>query len=137
MKLRTLLENIINTLPLLATKQEIGLSSTDLTITAGEDISANTPVYIDNNLVYSCKALIEDLDRCMGISRISANTGSSIIIATEGELSNINWTFQESPVYIGNSILTQSITTQEYTQQVAVALNATTILINIQQSIEV
>ena len=109
----------------------------DIVKVAGENISANVPIYISGGLAYACKALVADSNKCIGISKTSALLGANVNIAISGTLTNINWTFAEGAVYIGNSILTQSITTQEYTQQVAVALNATTILINIQQAIEV
>ncbi len=71
----------------------------------------------------------------IAIAATGAAQGAELVLQTGGELQNSGWNWVEgSPVFVGaNGMLTQTAPSSGYIQTVATVLNATTLLIEIQE----
>lgn len=73
----------------------------------------------------------------LGITTGSADAGSQIEIAVEGEIDEPTWNWTPGPVYVGvNGLLTQVAPSTGVVQQIGVALASTKILIRIGPAIK-
>ena len=116
-----------------------GASAQDGTFTAGENISALRVVRSGpSGVVYADSSDLADADMAIGISTISAVQGASVTVKSGGLMTDVSWNWTlDKPIYFTSTgALTQTAPTTGFSQQVATPATATTINVNINQSIK-
>ncbi len=110
----------------------------DLTCTAGTNLSALRAVTFDNNgeAVYASNNTIANA-QVVGITITSASIGQPVTIAAAGLFTDNSWSWTKGPVFLGtNGMLTQTAPTNgAVLVYVARALTPTTIQIDIDTTI--
>ncbi len=104
---------------------------------AGQALSGHRAVRIRGGLAYYCDAAqTSDAGKAIGITVGAVLQGGLATVQTLGKLTEPSWNWNEGPVFVGpNGVLTQSTAGQAFTQQVGVAVSATSIDINPQLAI--
>lgn len=78
------------------------------------------------------------IGKIIGITLAAYSQGADVEIHTHGEWPELSWNWALGPIYLGtNGLLTQTIPTSGFVQQVATAIAPTRIFIEIQPPIEV
>lgn len=114
-------------------------AAVDTTLEAAQDISAlrcittdgtGKAVYANNNTLANAMVI--------GISSTAATTGTNVTIKTTGLMTDAFWSFTKGPVFLGtNGTLTQTAPSNgSFVVQVARAITATTIIIDIDTTIQ-
>ncbi len=104
---------------------------------AGQALSGHRAVRIQGDLAYYCDANeLSHAGKAIGITVGAVLSGDMATVQTLGKLTEPSWNWNEGPVYVGaNGLLTQSTAGHAFTQQVGVAVSATSIDINPQLAI--
>jgi len=103
------------------------------TKTAGDNLAAYKIVRVDTDSVYYAdKDIASHAGKILGITTETITAGNPINVQTGGELTNGAWAWVAGAIYLGSAgALTQTAPTVGILQKIGVALNATTILIDI------
>ena len=107
------------------------------TLIAGETMNSTVPAMLDG----SGTVFIADNTNpahaglVIGITAQAATIGNVIDINQGGKLSSVTWTWVAGPIYVGAGVLTQTLPVTGFIQQVAVALSATEIIVDVQMAI--
>lgn len=114
-----------------------GGSSGILTLNSGETLGGNRIVVSkDGDAFYSDPSVLVDGGKVVGITTTATNLDDPCLVQTSGIMTEGTWTWNEGPVYNGsNGVLTQTAPISGFVLQIGIAVSATSILINIQQSI--
>lgn len=105
------------------------------TYTAGQALSALRAVYADGDVYYANHADLATIN-VVGITTNAASPGDTVTVQTSGALSDGSWSWTPGPIYVGsNGALTQIAPVVGYLMEVARAVSATDIVINLQQPI--
>lgn len=107
-------------------------------IIAGENVSSGRIVYVDTGKVYLAdKDVITDRHKIIGITKTSALINEVSTVYISGTVTNVSWSWSAGAVYAGDDgVPTQPEPSTGFKVQVGVALNATTILIDIDRKVE-
>jgi hypothetical protein len=101
---------------------------------ASTNISALKVIAVNNGQAYlPSSSIVGDAFRIVGVSEVSANTGSNIKAVIAGVISDSGWSWQgDRPIFLGsNGTLTQSVPSG-FLKQIAEPLSSQSILINLQ-----
>lgn len=103
---------------------------------AGENISANKVIYINEDAYLASSDQASHRDRIAGLSVASALTGASIKIRTFGEQYNNTWSWDVTkPIFCGvGGELTQTAPVSGFVQIIGTAIDTNRIFINIKDS---
>lgn len=111
----------------------------DTVLEAAQSISALRAITTDgnSNAVYATNTTASG-SVVIGISTTSGNTGANINIQTAGTLTDASWNWSKGLVWLGtNGTLTQTVPTSgAYIVPIAKAITATTIIIDVDTSIQ-
>lgn len=111
----------------------------DTVLEAAESISALRAITTDGSgkAVYATNATAPG-SVVIGISTTSGSTGANINIQTAGTLTDASWNWSKGLVWLGtNGTLTQTVPTSgAYIVPIAKAITATTIIIDVDTSIQ-
>lgn len=122
-----------------ATQGPAGISGASATIVyiAGVDIGSNRGIVLDNlTAIYADNTITSQAGKFIGISINAVTQGSNVIIQTSGEIDGFSGLTPNSKIYLqANGVLTSTIPTSGFIQQVGIALSTTKLLINIQPSL--
>lgn len=91
----------------------------------------------DGRAFHPDRLLASDGDRVVGVSAYSALTGEEFQVVTHGRL-EVGTTWDEGPLYVGdNGVLEPTPPTTGWHLQVAVALSATELFVDLKQPIQI
>lgn len=111
----------------------------DTVLEAAQSISALRAITTDGSgkAIYATNATASG-SVVIGISRTSGNTGANINIQTAGTLTDASWSWSKGLIWLGtNGALTQTVPTNgAYIVPIAKAITATTIIIDVDTSIQ-
>ena len=111
----------------------------DTVLEAAESISALRAITTDGSgkAVYATNATASG-SVVIGISTTSGSTGANINIQTAGTLTDASWSWSKGLIWLGtNGALTQTVPTNgAYAVPIAKAITATTIIIDVDTSIQ-
>ena len=112
-------------------------ASTSTIVTAGEALSGGTPIVLVGGKAYKAtNTAIEQANKVIGITSSSIALDQTGIIICYGELNGFSGLTPDAPVYVSSTgTVVSTLPTSGYIQQIGIALNATTILVNIQPSL--
>jgi hypothetical protein len=112
-------------------------ASTSIIITAGENLSGGAPVVLINGKAYKAvNTAIEQANKIIGVTKGSISLDRTGLVLGYGELNGFNGLISDAPVYVSEmGTLVSTLPISGYIQQIGIALNSTTILINIQPSL--
>ena len=84
------------------------------------------------------KDTVSHQDKLLGVTITSAaGSGEEVTVVTEGKIDDPSFSFTPGPIWLGNSgLLTQTKPTTGLLVQMAVAISATLIMVNIQMAIK-
>lgn len=108
--------------------------SGDIIAAAGAALSAlRVTKVVAGVAAYADSSVVADAALITGITVTAAASGASITIRTDGELHDATWSWSPGPIYCGVAgALTQIVPTVGFIGEVARALNATTIVVDVQ-----
>ena len=117
--------------------QGLSGASAPIVYTAGETLGGHRGVILSNSTaIYADSTILAHADKLIGINTDATLLGDIAYIRTSGELEGFTGLTINSKVYLqSNGVLTSTIPTTGFIQQVGIALTSTKILINIQPSI--
>ncbi len=117
-----------------------GPATSSLEKTAGEILGAHRALIIDydDKAYYASNDNPGHVHKVIGISTNAAELDEAINIITTGELEDVSFNFQENkPIYVGvDGALTQSVPEDGFMQQIATAITATKIFVQLKQVIQ-
>jgi hypothetical protein len=121
---------------LLASAGDDAVSENTISAIAGENISIYRVVYIENDKVYLAdKNTLTSRHKILGITIETQSINNLIDIKIAGSVTNASWNWNPGNVYVGsNGALTQVEPTSGYIVQIGIALNQTTVLIDIDKA---
>lgn len=108
------------------------------TYIAGTNLSALRAVRGDGtgSVVYSDASVFANCKGTIGITTQATTIGNTLVVRHSGMMMDASWTWVPGPIYLGANGVLQQVS-GVHCLQVAVALDATHINIDIQQPIEV
>ena len=104
----------------------------DLTLAAGENITAGAPVKVVTNLVYAASNLTDPL--VTGIARASALSGFLVIICTSGPVTLTGLT-PSTPYFLGDGVIAAAAPATGYVTRLGNAVSSTTLIVNIEEPV--
>lgn len=104
---------------------------------SGENLGGNRVVRVSDGLYYYADSSdVTHEGSVIGITIASSVMGESVDVQTLGEMVEPSWSFTDGPVYLGTSgTLTQTPPSGGFSLQIGVATSATSILINLTNSL--
>lgn len=108
-----------------------------INVIAGENLGGHRAITLSNGLArYADNTSLASVNKVIGITRGSCIVGDIIAIDSIGELNGFSDLITDMPVYLSiNGIVTATIPSVGFIQQLGLAISTTTIVINIQPSI--
>lgn len=111
-----------------AAGSDIDVLVNDLSIPAGSPITVTGHLANSNNLSHYGKVV--------GITRTDATLGNIVSVATDTELVNSSWSwFPASVIFLNGTSLSVTPPTSGFSQQLALAKNAETIVVQLEPSV--
>ena len=113
--------------------------STDLQKTAGEALGGHRAVVLNGSgqAIYADRSTPSHAHKVLGITTGAASSGASVTIRTRGEMTEGSWAWTlDQPIFLSTSgLLTQTAPTSGFVARIGFPINATTIYIDIHQTI--
>jgi hypothetical protein len=103
---------------------------------AAENLSASRLVYVGVDGVRYASSDDVSKVHALGLTRSAVITGQSVFIQTEGDFTDDSWAWIPGPVFLGlNGFLTQTADPSKHLVQIGVAMDATTVVVDIEPPI--
>lgn len=116
-----------------------GDGSTDIQKIAGEALGGHRAVVLNGSgqAIYADRSTPSHAHKMLGITTGAASSGASVTIRTRGEITEGSWAWTlDLPIFLGTSgQLTQTAPASGFVARIGFPINATTIYIDIHQTI--
>lgn len=112
-------------------------ASASITYIAGETLGGHRGVILDNSTaIYADNTILSHANKLIGLTTGATLIGETTTIQSSGELDGFSGLVVNSKVYLqASGVLTTTLPTTGFIQQVGIAVTDTKILINIQPSL--